>query len=137
MLELLLRANRRERPRWRGASVATLAITAAVLVASCADTPTASVTATLTQGGATIQMVVKSDSAAIAAIEAKPYANDPSFAVVTFTNGDSHSGTRLCGFTVSNSQHTYQVDFYGTVRPAGIDEVCSAAAQTHFLATAP
>jgi len=82
-------------------------------------------------------MVVRSDSTAIDAIEAKPYANDPSFAVVTFSNGDSHTGSHICGFTVSNSQHTYQVDYYGTVKPAGIDEVCSAAAQTKFLATAP
>jgi ABC-type transport system substrate-binding protein len=113
------------------------ALAAALLLAGCARPPTASVTATLTEGATTIQMVVKSDGTAVAAIEAKPYTNDPTFGAVTFSNGDTHTGPHVCGFNVSSSQHTYQVDFYGNIKPGAAGEVCSAADQTHFLATAP
>jgi hypothetical protein len=110
-----------------------------LLIAGCAATPTASVTASLVEGGYTIQMVVKSDSTAISAIEANAntYANDSGFAGVTFTKGDDHTAPHVCGFTVSNTNHTYQVDFYGNVKAGAGSEVCSSAEQTHFLATAP
>jgi hypothetical protein len=129
---------RQRNPLRRLAIVAT-AIVAVLLVAGCADAPTESVTASLSEDGTTIQMVVKSDSTAIAAIEANSstYANDANFGAVTFTNGDTHTGPHVCGFTVSNSNHTYQVDFYGTVKAGAGSEVCSAAEQTHFLANAP
>jgi hypothetical protein len=121
----------------RHAAMPVALVAAVLLLAGCADAPTASVTATLSEGGTTIQMVVKSDSTAIAAIEASPYSNDPNFGTVTFSNGDSHTGPHVCGFTVSNSQHTYVVNFYGSIKSGATAEVCSAAAQTHFLATAP
>jgi hypothetical protein len=120
-------------------AVAATMTFAVLLVAGCAATPTASVTASLVEGGYTVQMVVKSDSTAIAAIEANAntYANDSGFAGVTFTKGDDHTAPHVCGFTVSNTNHTYQVDFYGNVKAGAGSEVCSAAQQTHFLATAP
>jgi hypothetical protein len=121
----------------RPAALRVALAAATLLVAGCTDAPTAAVTATLSEGGTTIQMVVKSDSTAIAAIEANPYTNDPNFGTVTFSNGDSHTAPHVCGFTVSNSQHTYVVNFYGSIKSGATDEVCSAAAQTHFLATAP
>ncbi len=129
--------NKRGMPFRRLARVTTVAI-ALVLAAGCADAPTESVTASLTDGGTTLQIVVKSDSTAIAAIEANDsYSNDPSFAAVIFSAGDTHTGPHVCGFTASNSSHTYQVDYYGTVTTGAAAVVCSAAAQTHFLATAP
>jgi hypothetical protein len=130
--------NRRHDPIRRAVVVAA-GILALLFVAGCGATPTESVTASLVEGGNTIQMVVKSDSTAIAAIEANAntYSNDSGFAGVTFTKGDDHTAPHVCGFTVSNSNHTYQVDFYGNVKAGAGSEVCSAAEQTHFLATAP
>jgi hypothetical protein len=129
--------NKRDAPSRRLTGVTTVVI-ALVLVAGCADAPTESVTASLTEGGTRLQIVVKSDSTAIAAIEAnESYSNDPNFAPVSFSAGDTHTGPHVCGFTVSNSSHTYQVDYYGTVTAGAAAVVCSAAAQTHFLATAP
>jgi hypothetical protein len=122
------------------AAAAIAGIAACLVIAGCdSGTTSETVTASMTQAGLTIQMVVTSDPTAISAIESSgnTYANDANFAGVTFTPGDTHKGPRVCGFDVSNSRHSYQVTFYGTVSSEGAEQVCSAASQVQFLTTAP
>jgi len=102
-----------------------------LLLAGCGNE---TVTASETQQGITVQVVVTSDSTAIGDLESKLPSTAPG---VKFSNGDTHTSAHVCGFSTSKNGHSYQVDFYGNL-PAGTSAlVCSTAAQQEFLADAP
>ena len=111
---------------------------AAILLAGC-STPAANetVTASLNQNGYTVQMVITSDSTAIADIEGSPSSNAYGFSGLNFSNGDMHSEAHVCGFSVSHNGHTYRVDFYGNLRAGAAAYVCTSTEQQEFLANAP
>jgi hypothetical protein len=110
----------------------------AILLAAC-STPTANqtVTASLSQNGYTVQMVIESDSTAIADIEKSPSSNAYGFSGLNFSDGDVHSEPHVCGFTGSHNGHTYQVDFYGNLRSGAAAYVCTTTERQEFLAGAP
>jgi len=113
------------------AAFVMIGIAATLLLAGCGNQ---TVTASETQGGITVQVVITSDSTAITALEAKL---PTSAAGVTFSNGDSHSGPHVCGFSASKNGHSYQVDIYGTLPSSAAGLVCAAASRQQFLANAP
>jgi hypothetical protein len=98
-------------------------IGATMLLAACGNQ---TITASQTVSGVSVAIVVTSDSTAIGSLEAKLKSVAPG---VTIANGDSHTGTRVCGFNVSKNGHTYQVDIFGPVPTT----ICNAQAQASFL----
>jgi len=113
------------------AAFIVLGVGTTLLLAGCGNE---TVTASETEQGITVQVVVTSDSTAIDALKSSLPSAAPG---VTFSNGDTHSGPHVCGFSASKNGHSYQVDFYGTIPSAAAAVVCSASAQQEFLSAAP
>ena len=113
------------------AAFVVIGATTTLLLAGCGNE---TVTASETQQGITVQVVVTSDSTAIDALKQSLPSTAPG---VTFSSGDTHTAPHVCGFSTSKNGHSYQVDFYGNL-PSGTSAlVCSASAQQEFLADAP
>ena len=99
----------------------------ALLLAGCGNE---TITASESQSGISVSIVVTSDNTAISSIEQSLKTENTG---VTVSNGDNHSGAHVCGFNVSKNGHTYQVDVYGNVPTS----TCNSAAQSSFLSDAP
>jgi hypothetical protein len=100
---------------------------ATLLLAGCGNE---TITASESQSGVSVSIVVTSDNTAISSIEQSLKTQQTG---VTVSSGDNHTGSHVCGFNVSKNGHSYQVDVYGNV-PAS---TCNSAAQASFLSDAP
>ena len=111
---------------------------AAFTMSACGGSDTATITLVGSVSGTPVVWgVVTTDSVAMAVIR-QSAGTTAGGAVIQ--DGDSHSGSRVCGFNVSKDGHNYQVDYY-TNNPAAAAEIessaCSSSAQQQLLSDAP
>ncbi len=118
--------------------VVVLGLPVLLLLAGCGSS-NSSVTAELNSGGVQGSMVVTTDSGAIAAVRANLNSGQLSASGISLVDGDQHSGTHVCGYSVSKDGHNYQVDFYANSAQSSslFSSGCSSSEQQSFLSGAP
>ena len=111
---------------------------AALLLSSCG---TSSVTLIQPfQGGASLSVVVVSDSDAVSALKPRmeqAFGLSPG-GVVQVLDGNQHTGNQICSFSVSKNGHDYTITVYGTAQfnPSEYMGACASASQQLFLSNA-